>query len=461
MNETYVIDGTNVCWWYGQIHPNKMSIQPLLSVIIPILENGDDFYCVFDATTTHLMDKQGEKGDSKIVEALLKDNPKRFFRVTGSTRADGVILHDADYYNRKVITNDIYRDYRDKYQWLLNKHTERLIQGNLQPSGLMTIEKLPYSSLSLQVDTKYTINRLYEMLVMREPSKQVSSNEHVDNASDTKGNEDLSRKPIQVTYRRRKVRESLIAQDSQIFRDRLKKSIIGQEIKRDELRREILTLTDKLNDGQVIISGQEIKRDELRREILTLTDKLNEKRLKLDDIQSVENSKTIKREIIDKQKSERLEVASLKEQRSQVNAELVSLKSKVGVYKAKLEKQNKVEEDRKRALQDEQVCIQKANTAINEFLDPYEEVFHFQGSSWKAAVKRCEIYFARNRVCTYCYRFSSVWEGECQSCRRGLMSDNPKALWDIIESCAPSKFSTIVGGMLGSVKNIYRVFKGK
>ena len=152
MNETYVIDGSNVCWWYAQSHPEEISSTPLLSVLIALLEHGDDFYCVFDAPVTHEFEKHGKKDEAALIEQLLTEHPKKFFRVTGSTRADGVILHYADHNNRHIITNDIYRDYREKYDWLEDKYSPRLIQGNLQHSGLLTLDKLPYGQLELAVD---------------------------------------------------------------------------------------------------------------------------------------------------------------------------------------------------------------------------------------------------------------------------------------------------------------------
>lgn len=164
MTETYVIDGTNVCWWFGQSHPDELSIQPLVSVLVAILENGDDFYCVFDASTPHVLDEEGKKDQAAQITSLLKKQPKRFFMVTGSTRADGVILHDADANNRRIITNDIYRDYRDRYAWLSDKHTPRLIQGNLHPSGLLTVEKLSYGHLRLVADVQAAVDRIYELL---------------------------------------------------------------------------------------------------------------------------------------------------------------------------------------------------------------------------------------------------------------------------------------------------------
>lgn len=163
MNKTYVIDGSNVCWWYSQTHQGEASIQPLLTVLIALLEHGDNFYCVFDANVMHVLGGDNNDLITKAIGNLLETYPSKFYRVTGATRADGVVLHDADHHGRDIITNDIYRDYKDKYAWL-NQYTTRLIQGNLQPSGLMTLDKLPYGRLSLLTDTENALRRLFDQL---------------------------------------------------------------------------------------------------------------------------------------------------------------------------------------------------------------------------------------------------------------------------------------------------------
>ncbi len=54
--EIFVVDGSNVCFWYGQAFKNplldqpKGSVRPLLVLLSEIREHGDDFYCIFDAS---------------------------------------------------------------------------------------------------------------------------------------------------------------------------------------------------------------------------------------------------------------------------------------------------------------------------------------------------------------------------------------------------------------------------
>jgi hypothetical protein len=82
MNDTYVIDGNNVCGWYENVH-HGFSIIPLLSLMIALLKNDDNFYCIFDASISHILKKHGRVDESEFIEKLLSDYPNNFFRVTG------------------------------------------------------------------------------------------------------------------------------------------------------------------------------------------------------------------------------------------------------------------------------------------------------------------------------------------------------------------------------------------
>lgn len=358
MNNTYVIDGSNVCWWYGQTHPNVASIQPLLTVLIALLDHGDDFYCVFDASVTHTIGNNGNEVDAASIEKMLADHPERFYRVTGATRADGAILHDADHHSRSIITNDIYRDFKDKYPWLSHKYTERLIQGNLQPSGLMTIEKLSYGQLSLQIDTEIAINRLNELLAVRKAPAIP----------------ELDRLLQQRT-------KSL---------DEMNNVAQQHEVQIMQLTAQIGELFEKTRE----LSNQLAKRKYLSSGVDSISIKLNETQTEADDEQSLLNHEN---------------------------------KSK----------DNSIHE---------KVCIRNAKAALEAFLEPYPDDYGrpnkipFDGSTWDVAVKKLQIYFDRTKVCTHCYTNHSGYDKEgdrCRSCQKGVMTVNPKDLWQIVMNFAP------------------------
>lgn len=165
--DTYVVDGSNLSWWQAQVFSGQMSIIPLLNVLSAILAHEQNFICVFDASITYALNENNLQKEAKIIEELIKLDPNRFYRVTGSTRADSVILHNADHYNRTIISNDKYSEYRLEYNWLGEKYTNRLIQGNLQPGGLLTLEKLPYGKIIINNDLQLAYSELNSLLEQR------------------------------------------------------------------------------------------------------------------------------------------------------------------------------------------------------------------------------------------------------------------------------------------------------
>ncbi|PPQ38334.1 hypothetical protein CCS01_02610 [Rhodopila globiformis] len=140
----YVIDGNNVAFWQRNIPTSVPSLRPIFRIVNTIVANGDDFYCVFDASIDNILRENGGESEIQILDELLSVYREKFYRVTASTRADSAICEFADQTQCKIITNDLYRDYRGKYKWLEDRYTDRLIQGNMQPNGIMTVEKLPY-----------------------------------------------------------------------------------------------------------------------------------------------------------------------------------------------------------------------------------------------------------------------------------------------------------------------------
>lgn len=109
---------------------------------------------------------------------MCQEEPDHFFIVTGSTRADGVILHEAEEYGLSVISNDLFRDYQAASPWLKDKYSDRLIQGNLQRNELLTFDKLSYGRMTLVPDTEVAVKRI-KMLIGGLKSPEVSELDQV------------------------------------------------------------------------------------------------------------------------------------------------------------------------------------------------------------------------------------------------------------------------------------------
>jgi len=160
----FVIDGNNICY-LNQLSPP--SLAPLLNILLKILENNDKFYCVFDANIKHRLPEI----EAPIVEDLLRTYPKYFFRVTGSTKADPVILCYADLKQCDIISNDAYRDYVNEYQWLEDKYTKRLIKGNLFDGNQVIFDELPYGKFKVSEDILKTHEELKRLMTNKNSSE--------------------------------------------------------------------------------------------------------------------------------------------------------------------------------------------------------------------------------------------------------------------------------------------------
>jgi len=447
MSETYVVDGSNVCFWCSQAHLEKLSISPLISLLIAILENGDDFYCVFDAPIIHNLNEQGRSADADCVETLLKQNPDRFFRVTGSTRADGVVLHYADHHGAKIITNDIYRDYRGKYVWLNDKYTDRLIQGNLQPSGLLTLDKLHYGNLSIIKDLQAANSRLITLIEVKNSPEMNELQKQVHELTQCRDN---------LQYECRQIESSRVALDRQL--QTLQSEHHALEIQmakaRTEFEQQTKRLESVINDTEAA-SGELAKLRSSLAALYGIADlgvKEAELMTTLADLQSKITKIETEQEI--KLQKYQSEIAELETQRSSKLLAIGDIQRKAQVYLDTLEQRRQAEEVRKQELEDEQACIRRAQSRIEEFLEPYGTRIEFKGNTWDAAVKKLKIYFDKNRICDHCCDNSSYHKkGDRCTCSKGHYTDNPRWLWKIVASCAPQKLciSDIMVGLFGKL----------
>jgi hypothetical protein len=127
--KTFIVDGSNIVRFctHKQGH---ISLEGLLSVLLEIRRQEGDFICIFDANTYFELGKKGKKG-SEIRYAMLKDLlPDEFIEVPGGKKADDFIFPQAEKSGQLIISNDRFKDYRDKYPWL-NKEDECLFKGRV------------------------------------------------------------------------------------------------------------------------------------------------------------------------------------------------------------------------------------------------------------------------------------------------------------------------------------------
>jgi hypothetical protein len=154
MNNLFVIDGKNLCHWIAQFTKveRDLSIQPLLSVISALQRNDDDFICIFDANTVQDLTRTGRRLEAEVVSNLIAKYPDRFRIVARGTKADPLILAEADDRNCEIISNDLYRQYQEKYEWLRHSHPPRLIGANLSERAVIFDDRLTLLPVPLLQD---------------------------------------------------------------------------------------------------------------------------------------------------------------------------------------------------------------------------------------------------------------------------------------------------------------------
>jgi hypothetical protein len=104
----------------------------------------------FDANASHCFTS---KGDKALYDELLQKYPDNFVQVPGGVKADDFLLMAANQYNNSiVISNDRYREYQNKYAWVVD--SQRLAHGMVlkdkicMPSLNMTIPILTSTTQS-------------------------------------------------------------------------------------------------------------------------------------------------------------------------------------------------------------------------------------------------------------------------------------------------------------------------
>jgi hypothetical protein len=142
-----IIDGLNICNW-GSSDEVKPDLKILLSLCTELLGEGIPFYCFFDANTRHVLREQSGKEAEKSYVSLLTGLHSSFFtEVPGKTRADEFVLQKADRDNAFVISNDQYRDYAGRYNWVAKG--DRLIKGLVADNQI----QLPSLNLNCEVQS--------------------------------------------------------------------------------------------------------------------------------------------------------------------------------------------------------------------------------------------------------------------------------------------------------------------
>lgn len=391
----YVVDGTNIL----RSLSGESSLNILLTLLVEILKNGDDFYCIFDANTVY---KLGNDEDKSIFKEVIRSYKDHFQVVTGGTQADLPILIYADINNINIISNDRYKSYIDRFPWLNERFTDRLIKVNLVGGVHFVIESLNYKPFDILKNSQDLILE-FDQLV--DPQTE-QTNSSIDNF-DTNSNSDF----FEEIYD--EVDKAL----RQIVEDHDKKLLDLKNYYRDELRK-LSGMNSKLEDR---LSSMEQKNTSLESKIF-----------KLENI--VKNGfKEIEKEGFGHSESKKESATKNNTYNTGENERAMGYASLYGIAR-------KISNNLQKSGVTEKQRIKKVQKEINDFMcayDGYEDEIPFRGFSWAAAVNGLKAFFQREKLCTNCYKVNSGYDGRCLYCKKNTLSNHPKDIWGIVERNSP------------------------
>jgi hypothetical protein len=141
-SDALVIDGKNVI--YGSPSDPQPSLLNLFGLLLELHKRKRVFKCFFDANTFFTLMEAGKKAEAYAYRRCCHDFPDMFIEVPGGNQADDFLLDYAHSQKAPVISNDRYRDYLAKYQWL-NANSKRRVSFIVH-SNMMQVVSLGFTA---------------------------------------------------------------------------------------------------------------------------------------------------------------------------------------------------------------------------------------------------------------------------------------------------------------------------
>ncbi len=120
-----IIDGQNVIYGSGN-STAQPTFMNLLGLLLELQKRGCAFKCFFDASTFYALRHRSSEVEARAYDDLCTDYPDHFVVVPGGIQADAYILDYSHQHGTAIISNDRYRDYSDKYEWLKTDGQRRM-----------------------------------------------------------------------------------------------------------------------------------------------------------------------------------------------------------------------------------------------------------------------------------------------------------------------------------------------
>jgi hypothetical protein len=131
----------------------------LLVLLIEAARAKRKFCCIFDANAPFLLQRFAGERVFDVYKDLLKIFPNQFAQTTGGLPADELLLQRADALSRRrIVSNDRFRQFRDKYPWLANEENHLV-------KFAVVADKLQVPALNIIVDWDRRISQLGKELI--------------------------------------------------------------------------------------------------------------------------------------------------------------------------------------------------------------------------------------------------------------------------------------------------------
>lgn len=145
-----IIDGSNLLRRKG-----GNWLQGLNAAQHALTEKRIPWFVCFDANVFHVLEKQGHPGDSKLLHGMVESDSDHYQVVPAGIRADDFILQQANRECAHILSNDLFRDFAEKYPWLKGNqrvHRFDFVRGRLLVPDFDIAEELGQGSVQKQQD---------------------------------------------------------------------------------------------------------------------------------------------------------------------------------------------------------------------------------------------------------------------------------------------------------------------
>ena len=137
-----------------------------------MLKEDIDFLCVFDASARPILREFQGAYFAELCDELIRTFWRRFGEVPARTVADEAILDIATIFGTKIITNDQYREYDERYPWLEASRDERLCGLHVRHNAKRREDLLVWQGTTIPVPLAQNLQPFVEqykkLLVERE-----------------------------------------------------------------------------------------------------------------------------------------------------------------------------------------------------------------------------------------------------------------------------------------------------